>query len=73
MKAYTRPAQLQLSVTFDHERAECPACRSEEVYTYPVLSEGGWWRVTKCRRCLHSVARERLPLLGAIDNQRGLV
>jgi hypothetical protein len=32
-----------------------------------VLSEGGWWNVTKCQSCLCSVKREPGPLLGGIQ------
>jgi hypothetical protein len=32
-----------------------------------VLSEGGWWDVVKCQRCLCSVERNPGPLLGGIQ------
>jgi len=31
-----------------------------------VLSEGGWFLVTKCQDCLHSVNREPWALLGHV-------
>ena len=44
----------------------CPRCNAAELHEYPVLSEGGWYQVRKCRNCLHSVTRERWTLLGPI-------
>ena len=35
----------------------CPACAAQTLASYPVLSEGGWYRVTKCQACLVSIAR----------------
>ena len=44
----------------------CPRCGAEELRGYPVNSEGGWFDVVKCQRCLLSVSREPGPLLGPI-------
>lgn len=44
----------------------CPACGAAELKAYPVLSEGGWFHVVKCGRCLHSVSRQRWSLLGPV-------
>ena len=44
----------------------CPACTAEALAAYPVCTEGGWFDVVKCQVCLHSVSRERGPLLGPI-------
>ncbi|WP_052207488.1 hypothetical protein [Sinomonas humi] len=44
----------------------CPRCGSAALAAYPVFSEGGWFDVVKCQGCLHSVSRERGPLLGAL-------
>lgn len=44
----------------------CPACGATELRAYPVLSEGGWFRVVKCGECLHSVSRQRWSLLGPV-------
>ncbi|ALJ19281.1 hypothetical protein [Microbacterium sp. No. 7] len=44
----------------------CPACGAEALAAYPVCTEGGWFDVVKCQECLHSVSRERGPLLGPI-------
>lgn len=45
----------------------CPRCGAEELRRYPVNSEGGWFDVVKCQRCLCSVSRERGPRLGPIQ------
>jgi hypothetical protein len=44
----------------------CPRCGAAALQAYPVLSEGGWFHVTKCAVCLHSVSRERWTLLGPV-------
>lgn len=45
----------------------CPRCGAEALAAYPVCSEGGWFNVVKCQECLHSVSRERGPLLGPLQ------
>jgi vanillate/4-hydroxybenzoate decarboxylase subunit D len=52
----------------ERERVEgtCPHCGAEDLATYPVNSEGGWFTVVKCQNCLHSLSRERWSLLGPI-------
>ncbi len=45
----------------------CPGCGAAALAAYPVHSEGGWFDVVKCLECLHSVSRERGPLLGPIQ------
>lgn len=45
----------------------CPNCSAASLASYPVNSEGGWFIVVKCQDCLHSVSRERGPLLGPIQ------
>lgn len=44
----------------------CPACASEALAAYPVLSAGGWFQVVKCQQCLHSISREPWNRLGWI-------
>ncbi len=39
----------------------CTACGAAALAAYPVLSEGGWFRVVKCQQCLVSQAREADP------------
>jgi hypothetical protein len=47
--------------------AACPQCgATAALASYPVFSEGGWFDVVKCQECLHSVSRERGPLLGPL-------
>lgn len=41
---------------------ECSACGAAALMRYPVLSEGGWFDVVKCQRCLHSESREPDPV-----------
>lgn len=57
------------ALTFERERTDgsCPACAADDLATYPVNSEGGWFIVVKCQQCLHSVSRERWTLLGPIQ------
>lgn len=45
----------------------CPRCGAEELRSYPVNSEGGWFDVVKCQNCLLSVRRDRGPRLGPIQ------
>ncbi len=45
----------------------CPNCGAVDLAGYPVNSEGGWFLVVKCQRCLHSVSRERWRRLGPIQ------
>ena len=47
----------------DHE--PCVELGARELAEYPVFSEGGWWNVRKCQRCLASLERERGPLFGS--------
>lgn len=45
----------------------CPCCGATALAAYPVNSEGGWFDVVKCQHCLHSVSRDRGPLLGQLQ------
>ena len=56
-----------LDVTRDPVDGTCPECGHQELASYPVCSEGGWFTVVKCQHCLHSVSRERWALLGPIQ------
>ena len=64
MRPHLRPEEPTVFVQRQHVPEPCPVCHREEVYSYPVLTEGGWWYVTKCLNCLHSIRRERWNLLG---------
>jgi hypothetical protein len=65
MQTYPRPQERHVSVTRQDVEGQCPECDGD-LKSYPVLSEGGWWNVTKCQSCLCSVEREPGHLLGAI-------
>jgi hypothetical protein len=67
MQVYPRPTEKRVDVPREDVEGECPECGEEALQAYPVLSEGGWWDVTKCQRCLCSVKREPGPLLGGIQ------
>lgn len=45
---------------------ECRSCGAEELRAYPVHSEGGWYDVVKCQRCLTSMERNVGRRLGPI-------
>ena len=66
MQTYPRPQERHVSVTRQDVEGRCPECDGGDLKSYPVLSEGGWWNVTKCQSCLCSVEREPGHLLGAI-------
>ena len=57
------------SLTLDREPADgiCRRCGAEDLRRYPVVSEGGWFQVTKCQTCLLSVSREPWSRLGPIQ------
>jgi hypothetical protein len=76
--SFPRPDTPHLSVERLPAEGTCPECGASELADYPVFSEGGWWDVRKCQRCLASVQRKRGPLFGAyvplgleITKQRG--
>lgn len=56
-----------LSVERKPVDGSCPSCDAAELSAYPVLSEGGWYRVVKCQRCLTSLTREPWTLLGPVS------
>ena len=67
MQVYPRPTDKHVDVPREDVEGECPECGETALQAYPVLSEGGWWNVTKCQSCLCSVKREPGPLLGGIQ------
>jgi hypothetical protein len=62
---FPRPEALHLEAQRQPVDGVCPECGAAELAEYRVLSEGGWWDVRKCRRCLHSVSREPAPRFGS--------
>ena len=65
MHSFPRPTQTHLSVERRSVEGACPECGAEALAEYRVLSEGGWWEVRKCQRCLASVTREPAPRYGS--------
>jgi vanillate/4-hydroxybenzoate decarboxylase subunit D len=64
---YPRPTTKTVSVEREPVDGACPRCGAAELQRYPVLAETGWFDVVKCQACLHSVSRERGPLLGPVQ------
>ena len=62
MSSYPRPTQPVLFVEREPVGGECPECGASDLRRYPVLTEGGWFQVVKCRTCLHSVYFTRVPV-----------
>ena len=65
MHQFPRPSERHLHVERAPVAGACPECGAEALAAYPVLSEGGWWNVVKCQRCLCSVSREPGPAYGS--------
>jgi hypothetical protein len=66
MRPFVRPTEQFLHVERTPVDGVCPECGASELARYPVLSEGGWWTVTKCQECLCRVESERGNLLGGM-------
>ncbi|KHL02472.1 hypothetical protein [Sinomonas humi] len=60
--AYDRPTELLVNQERVPAKGKCPECSEEQLFSYPVLSEGGWFKVVKCRHCLASLKRESDPV-----------
>ena len=65
---FMRPATPTVEARRLSVEGACPSCGTEALQRYRVLSEGGWWEVVKCGRCLHSVSREPGPLFGTLTS-----
>jgi len=65
MHNFPRPTTPTVDAPRTAVPGHCPECAAEALERYRVMSEGGWWLVVKCGRCLYSVSREPGPLLGA--------
>lgn len=57
MHTYPRPSETHLHVDRVPLAGNCPECGADDLAGYPVLSEGGWWKVVKCQACLASASR----------------
>lgn len=60
--AYERPAELLVTQERVPVEGRCAECSAEQLFAYPVLSEGGWFNAVKCRSCLASMRREADPV-----------
>jgi len=67
MHNFPRPATPTVECPRTPVDGACPECGQRQLARYRVMSEGGWWLVTKCQSCLHSLQREPGPLLGAFE------
>jgi len=65
MWSFPRPTSKTLAVVRTPVAGRCPQCGEEDLAEYPVMSEGGWWEVVKCQKCLASISRTRGPRLGS--------
>lgn len=66
MHIFQRPQTPHVHAQRTAVDGNCPECGAQSLARYRVMSEGGWWDVTKCQQCLRSVSRERGPLLGSL-------
>jgi predicted RNA-binding Zn-ribbon protein involved in translation (DUF1610 family) len=64
---YPRPTDKTLVTERERVEGLCPSCGSTEIARYPVHSEGGWFRTTRCQNCLHQLDRERWTLYGPVE------
>jgi hypothetical protein len=67
VSSYPRPTERALYVEREPVEGDCPECSAGDLRSYPVLTEGGWFRVVKCQTCLHSVNRLRWGRLGPVE------
>lgn len=65
MHNFPRPSTPTVSAAREAVEGTCPACGTQHLAKYRVMSENGWWIVVKCQTCLRSVSREAGPMLGA--------
>lgn len=63
-----RPMPRVERLSFERERVDgtCPSCGADDLATYPVNSEGGWFIAVKCQQCLYSLERTPWYRLGPI-------
>lgn len=65
----SQDTETQNTVERENAEGKCPACGSTELQNYPVLSEGGWFLVTKCQSCLNSIDRKPWNKLGYVTRE----
>ena len=73
MRGHPRAEERYLSVERTPVDGSCEICGAEALSSYPVLSEGGWWNVTKCQGCLASISRERAGFFGGLELETGKI
>ncbi|WP_131745944.1 hypothetical protein [Frankia sp. Cppng1_Ct_nod] len=66
MSPSTSPPDSKLLVAKENTDGICPECGDTALQRYPVLSEGGWFEVVKCRECLASLSRTPWSRLGTV-------
>lgn len=75
-QVFSRPDELFPVQEKEPVSGTCSECGEESLCRYPVLSEGGWFLVVKCQKCLHCAERDRWNRLGhivlATDALRGM-
>jgi vanillate/4-hydroxybenzoate decarboxylase subunit D len=62
---FRRPVERHLTVERRPVEGSCGECGAEALCEYRVLSDGGWFDVRKCQRCLASLTREPAPPYGS--------
>lgn len=65
MHNHPRPLTSTVDAPRRDVAGSCPECGAAALSSYRVISEGGWWNVVKCTRCLASASREPAPMFGA--------
>ncbi|BBG04795.1 MULTISPECIES: hypothetical protein [Pseudonocardia] len=58
---YPQPTEMTLDEPVEHVDRPCAACGAAELYRYRLADYRGWLRVVKCRSCLITAERERIP------------
>ena len=64
--SFPRPTEVAPVQAREAVAGQCTACGAESLQRYPVLSEGGWYMVVKCGKCLHSMSRDKWHRLGHV-------
>jgi hypothetical protein len=44
--------------------ATCPSCESGNVARYPSLRFEGWFEITRCQDCFHTLEESEIPIHG---------
>jgi hypothetical protein len=64
---FLRATERHLDAERRDVEGACPECGAAALAEYRVLSDGGWFDVRKCQRCLASVRRTPAPALGSYE------